>query len=470
MGGGGQQGEDTAPQRLIRHRRRPATAVDTGLDHPPSLASPQGRPRSLRIRTPQYLSTLLHPSLPVDNEESSRIQAGTAPCDPIIAFGRYVVSVTNDGHVCFYSVKMNSDPTFPEAVVELDPHSTVVSLAAAPSGVSLVRYRSTARNELLLKPPDLYGHVVTISSEGDVHILECRGKEVKKLYSWNTGTCNASCVTVRLDCNGHWRICLGYESGCLEEWQVSIPVRETKRDAKEAVDTENDEEEEVSRSNATTQSDWKPLMRRVFPQLLCRGSFGMPIRSISSLGTMRSGHDERKNHLTNESDIVHRWDFAKDAATSKSVSNQNKDDTHETKSSSVEKREASSHPEELVNETGNFLAVCLAMVLQADESLGRPASSSQVEVINVAGLERDWMLREEDTALALQDYCVWPDTEILDTTSLPVNDSDGRRRLSRRIRGLPSKGSDRMCTFQSHLAIVGHESCSDGLLRHLALF
>lgn len=461
MGGGGQQGEGTVPhQRLFRHRRRPTTAVvDTGLDHPPSIASPLGRPRcSLCIRTPQYLATLLHPSLPAadsSNEEpTTGIQVGTAPCDPIIAFARYVVSATNDGRVCFYSVKMDSDDLiFPDATVELDPHSTIVSLAATPAGVSLVRYRSTVPNERMLQPPDFCGHVVAISSEGDVHLLECIGKEVTKLYSWNTGTCNASCVTVRPDCSGrNWRICLGYESGCLEEWQVSIPVRDTKRDSNEVVDNEHDhdnEEEELSENSATRQSDWKPLMRRAFPWLLCRGSFDVPIRSISSLGTMRSGDDKRKNYLSNESDVVHGRNVAKDTAVSESVSSQKKDDNHGI--SSVEKRDESIRLEEPVNEIGDFLAVCLAMNSQADEILGRPPSSSQVEVINVAGLERDWMLQEQDTALALEGYCVWPDTEILDTASLPMNDSQGRRRLSRRLRGLPSRGSDRLCTCEARL-------------------
>jgi hypothetical protein len=164
---------------------------------------------------------------------------------------------------------------------------------------------------------------------------------------------------------------------------------------------------------------------------------------------MISNQDKRKNNSINESGAVHGRDVAKDIDVSKSVDNQKEDNTKETESSPVEKREQSNRPEEPVNETGDFLAVCLVMNSQTDESLGQPASSSQVEVINIAGLERDWMLQEQDTALALEDYCVWPDTEILDTASLPVNDSDGRRRLSRRIRGLPSRGSDCMCTLHT---------------------
>jgi hypothetical protein len=293
---------------------------------------------------------------------------------------------------------------------------------------------------------------VAISSDGDVHLLECTAQKVKKLYSWNTGTCNASCVTVRPDCNGQWRISLGYELGCLEEWQVSIPVRETKRDETEKVDNN---EEETSRRKTTIESDWKPLMRRVFPQLLCRGSFDMPIRSMSSLGTMRTGQDEPTNHLMDESSRTAYGSNKNDTTISESsqVNSHSDDVVLETKLLVPEKGDENNQSGGTVNETGNFLAVCLVMNPQTDDSLGGPASSSQVEVIHVARLEGDWMLREQVAALPLEEYCVWPAMEFFDTASLPVNDAQGQRRLSRRIRGLPSRGSDCMCTFYTLLQL-----------------
>jgi hypothetical protein len=52
----------------------------------------------------------------------------------------------------------------------------------------LVRYRWTVNKNRFLKPPGFLGHVVAISSESDVHILEwSTNGNVKKLFSWNTG-------------------------------------------------------------------------------------------------------------------------------------------------------------------------------------------------------------------------------------------------------------------------------------------
>ena len=450
MGSGGEHGGDVSgsSQRFFRHRRRPSTVVDTGLDHPPSVASPRGQPHSLRIQTSQYLCTLIHPSL-ANSEEA--VPAGTAPCGPIVAFGRYVVSATNDGRVCFYSVKVDSDLTLPESVVELDPFSTLIGLVATPAGISLVQYRSTVRKNLLLKPPDLLGHLVAISSEGDVHLLECTTQNVKKMYSWNTGTCNVSCVTVRPDRNGQWRISLGYESGCLEEWQVSIPVRETKRD--ETGQVENNNEEEISKNDVTRESDWKPLMRRVFPQLLWRGSFDMPIRSISSLGTVKTGHEEPKNQLIESRATAHGSNKT-DATISQSQVNSKVDDVlKDNELLFSERGDENNRSEDAVNETGDFLALCLVRNPHTDGSSGQLASSSLIEVIHVARLEGDWMPQEQVAALPLEEYCVWPTVEILDTASLTVNDSQGQRRLSRRIRGLPSRGSDCMCKFYTRLTI-----------------
>lgn len=183
----------------------------------------------------------------------------------------------------------------------------------------------------------------------------------------------------------------------------------------------------------------------------------MPIRSMSSLGTIvrTAAQEEQKNQLINESSTTNYGCNKKDATISKSqVNNQEDDISKDTKLLSPEKGDESNGSEVTVNETGDFLALCLVMNPPPVGSLGQPASSSLLEVIHVTRLEGDWMLQEQVAALPLEEYCVWPTMEILDTASLPVNDSQGQRRLSRRIRGLPSRGSDCMCTFYTLLAMV----------------
>ena len=498
MGGGRQHAEDaqgtaapSPPPRLFRHRRRcraPPLPADTGIDSPPSVTCPSLRhqPCKLSIRTSQYLCTLIHP--PCANREED-IPAGTAPCDPIIAFGRYVVSATDDGRVCFYSIHHQQDPCRPSAIVEVDVYSFLTGLVAVPEGVSLVRYRSTTNKERLLKPPDFLGHVVAVTSDGDVHILECSNNgRVKKLFSWNTGTCNVSCVTVRPDRTGQWRISLGYESGSLEEWHVSIPVRErtTKEPTTTAsnVNKVNTDKESETESGRGVQAKWMPLMRRVFAQHLYRGFFDLPIRSVSSLGcesnrdanlSMSINEDSRSEYeqggmnteetsmdgsskeVVKTSDLIRATNEDNNIKDASKVEEKSKDTMNET-----DDKQEKIESESTMNDTRDYLSVCLVLnPRNSDESLGRPASSSQIEVIHVSKLEQDWttMLREEEghvrtkgtgaLALALGDYCVWPSAgmEIRDTSSLPANDSEGQRRLSRKIRGLPSHGSDRMCTF-----------------------
>ena len=298
----------------------------------------------------------------------------------------------------------------------------------------------------------------------------------KSLFSWNTGTCNISCLTVRPDCSGQWRICLGYESGSLEEWQVSIPVRETREKevapAKDEGGQSKNKEAIVSES-LSPKEQWKPLMRRVFPQLVYRGFFGLPIRSMSSLGTAMHG-DISQITNTEESpltgDIQHPLSSermsvqeTKETAGAKPPAEEKVEPPHAEAEAGTDKVPAGETKEEKtnidVNDTRDYLSVCLVMNPRvSDENLGRPASSSQIEVVCAATLERDWntLLEQEqehtntkDMALPLEEYCIWPQAggEILDTSSLPANDDEGQRRLSRRIRGLPSQGSDRMCKF-----------------------
>lgn len=484
MGSGGQHtGEHQAlpsppHTRSLRHRRRAPTgageAPDSGLDLPPSATFPSLNHQAcrLKIQTSQYLCTLIHPSCKGLMEES--IPAGTAPCDPIIAFGRYVVSATDDGRVCFYSNQNQQlEPRPPVAIVELDVNCTITGLAAAPAGVSLVQYRSTSVKDRILMPPYFLGHCVVMSSEGDVHIIEWTDNEqgAKKLCSWDTGTCNPSCVAVRPDCTGKWRISLGYDSGCLQEWQVSIPGREmTSKEPVPSTNDENGSNEEVKRQTDTstaTKVEWKPLLRRVSPKLLFQGFFDLPIRSVSSLGTEAT--EEEKVSVVSENankdillpDLGEENDIDK----TKLVDEDGKEEQANSYTEETKREKKENETEDISHDTRDYLAVCLVMNPQtvSDESLvSRPASSSQIEVIRTSPLERDWsaLLEQQDqkqthtkestsnVALPLHDYSVWPylGMEILDTASLPANDSDGQRRLSRRIRGLPSHGSDIICT------------------------
>jgi len=477
MGGGGQHADEhqvIPPPRPFRHRRRtPSVPADSGLDRPPSVTCPSlgHQPCALNIRTAQHLCTLVHP--PCNNREEG-IPAASAPCDPIFAFGKYIVSTTDDGRVCFYSLVHQHDPPCrPVAVVEVDAHSTLTGIVAVREGVSLVRYRSTINKERLLIPPDFLGHLLAISSEGDVHILECtHAGKAKKLFSWNTGACNASYVTVRPDRTGQWRICLGYESGVLEEWQVFIPVRETKKTAvSDAISAKTEDKTETETSSAKER--WMPLMRRVFPQLMYRGFFDLPIRSVSSLGC------EVENQPTSESNITLNKDHSEaqtipldrkggdytDTETKEAPADEEREKVAKAENQEdVGAKEPSQQSEEneadaAVNDVRDYLSVCLVMNPRiADESLGRPSSSSQIEVVRVSTLERDWntLLEQEqdhantkDMALPLEQYCVWPHMgmDIMDTSSLPANDAEGQRRLSRRIRGLPSQGGDRLCKY-----------------------
>lgn len=476
MGGGGQHNDDRhaaippSPSRPFRqHRRRaqPVHAESNGLDQPPSVVCPSlgNQPCSLNIRTTQHLCTLVHPP---SNEREENIPAGAAPCDPVVAFGRYVVSATNDGRVCFFSVRQQQDPCRPVTVVEVDPRTTVTGLVATPAGVSLVRYRSIINKERLLQPPGFLGHIVTISPEGDVHILECSNNgQVKKLFSWKTGLCNVSCVTLRPDRTGQWRISLGYESGTLEEWLVSISVREAIKTASVDDDGESQVGEE-SKDATTNEPEWKPLMRRVFPQLIFRGFFDLPIRSVSSLGIDATGEsclnslveDTKDNSNTVTVGQLEDKFSAHPNLTEECKEGQTEAATSETNEEADDNK---TEPKLVSNDTRDYLSVCLVMNPRtSDDSLGRPASSSQIDVLKIHSLERDWatMLEQEeehvsskgtkDLALPLDEYCVWPDVgmEILDTASLPAHEhSDGQRRLSRSIRGLPSQGSDRICKF-----------------------
>ena len=71
--------------------------------------------------------------------EDSFVPAGTAPCDPIVASRRYVLSRTNDGNLVVYQVQQQQlRSSRPLAVVDLgDKSSTLVGLDAAPIGMSL---------------------------------------------------------------------------------------------------------------------------------------------------------------------------------------------------------------------------------------------------------------------------------------------------------------------------------------------
>jgi hypothetical protein len=408
---------------------------------------------------------LVHPST---KDRDENIPYGTAPCDPIIAFGRFVVSATSDGRVCFFSIHKQKEPCRPVTEIEVDIRSSLTGLVAAPAGVSLVRYRSTVNKNRFLKPPGFLGHVVAISSESDVHILECSTNgNVKKLFSWNSGTCSISCATVRPDRTGQWRLALGYESGCLEEWLVSISVRETTN--KEM--TENNGEE----TNEIVQVEWKPLMRRVFPQLLFRGQFDLPIRSVSSLGVNTTEVEVNPDLSTKESSPFHNDEAPKEET--------KEDETNSSTQKAEENDDETKtiQPNLVMNDTRDYLSVCLVLnPREQDDNLARPVSSSQIEVLKAHTLERDWitMLEQEELAstkgskgfaLPLHEYCVWPhaEMEIHDTSLLSTQDSDGQRRLSRRIRGLPSQGSDRMCASIGEAIPFFVAALSDGTVARM---
>ena len=122
--------------RHLHHRRRRIEGIPA-LDIPPPVASPiDGHwiARNCQSRTPQRLATLQHPSRSstsstsvatpttsnnnttsnnsISNDTAAADAAdriGMAICDPLIIKGQWIVSATNDGQLCLYSV--SSFPT-----------------------------------------------------------------------------------------------------------------------------------------------------------------------------------------------------------------------------------------------------------------------------------------------------------------------------------------------------------------------
>jgi hypothetical protein len=215
--------------------------------------------------------------------------------------------------------------------------------------------------------------------------------------------------------------------------------------------TENNGEE----TNEAVEVEWKPLMRRVFPQLLFRGQFDLPIRSVSSLGVNTTEEEVNPDLSMKEGSPFQNDEAPKDET------KEDETDSSTQKAEEYDDETKTIQPNLVLNDTRDYLSVCLVLnPRDQDDNLARPVSSSQIEVLKAHTLERDWitMLEQEELAstkgtkgfaLPLHEYCVWPhaEMEIHDTALLSMQDSDGQRRLSRRIRGLPSQGSDRMCKF-----------------------
>jgi hypothetical protein len=262
-----------------RHGISAGAAIAGPLDLPTWAASPFGQwqSRDLVNRTPQYLTTLKAPP-PVSLPSS----AWSAP--PLFLHDEFLVMGTTDGCVCLWPAEVlaggvarrgsgmassgdpdgsgeatvnpdsleHHDALLPGVVVDTatgpraNRRSAIVQLAAAPLGTQLVpdvdasrsskdsseEARSTTTpttpndagaadvgtvgDDASLAVPALY-QVVAMTVLGDVHVISISATGAASLaFSWNTARCGITCATVY----DNGTIILGYQSGCLEAWNI----------------------------------------------------------------------------------------------------------------------------------------------------------------------------------------------------------------------------------------------------------
>jgi hypothetical protein len=437
----------------------------------------------MQVRTSQFLCSLQHPA-PLQKEFSQLadlvVPAGTAPCDPLVAFGRYVVSATDDGQVCFYQVVVPSfsengirrnpakviegdtgeekrsgpGPLLPLSVCLCRRDAKIVCLATAPDGVFVVGSQSSSEKDneatSTFKPPGFLGHVVALTSQGEVFLLACCADAsvltVQTTHSWNTNQCNPRCASFRYNSvHQEWRLCVGYDSGCIEEWRVSAALHaadnRTRTDSKSAGDTPDMPRgrQEADEEDMSATLSW-------------RGCFEAKVCSVLSIG------QPTEPKRSEPSELTQRTETGADA-----------DSTSPSKISEPGTcADESEHTSDKAN-LNDFLAVVIQVSTgMADDRFTSQSPSSTIEMVDLSAVERDWkeMLskgapRESDLtmvstdnggiALALAEYCIWPQIgmELVDSSSVMLPDGaigDGHHhRLSRHIRMQPTRGSDKMC-------------------------
>jgi hypothetical protein len=443
----GPQPSSPSPQGRRGGRRRRIEKVGA-LDMPPPVASPLGgrwKPRRCQVRSPQRLATLQH-------------EQDTAPCDPIILEEQYIVCATNQGELCLFDQlavpkeSSSMEVTTPTFILSLKSDASIMSLSTV--------YRVSTNsddNEATL--------FMVLSVEGDVHMVTVYtddGSPSLHLFcSWNTGICGSTCISARILETNRWKVVVGYDSGYVEEWAVSVEPT-TKRN------------EEV-----------EPNLR-----LLWGGMFDSRIRSVAPLRVAKRKEEYVVDEIPTTQNIAIENENDNKASENEAIEDdllpiKNKDDTTGDTTSVTSPHNTDNVTTEIAAEEKPSIKTEVAplqvdepevedishlvVALQPRDENSANTSASMVEVIDIESITNSWIPAidaesHDFIALPLNEHWVLPRSgmEILDASTVPSVETEG---LPRRAPIIPSHGCN------SAIILDGNASCgvtlSDGTVAML---
>jgi hypothetical protein len=328
--------------------------------------------------------------------------------------------------------------------------------------------------------------LMVLSVEGDVHMVTVStddGSPSLHLFcSWNTGICGSTCISARILEPNRWKIVVGYDSGYVEEWQMSVEPTTTKKNEEVVPDL----------------------------HLLWRGMFDCRIRSVTPLRVAK----REEEYLFDDLIVA--------VPTTQDTANENKDDNKASENEAVEDEllpikndggtagnslllveesirlndhtSPPTSPRNIDNVTTEVAAKekpsittevaplqvddepevkdisHLVVVLQPRDENSANVSASMVEVIDIESIMNSWIPAIDAEshafiALPLNEHWVLPKSgmEILDASTLPSVETEG---LPRRAPVIPSHGCN------SAIILDGNASCgvtlSDGTVAMLS--
>ena len=428
-------------------RRRRIEKVGA-LDLPPPVASPLGgrwKPRRCEARAPQRLATLQH-------------EQDTAPCDPIILQEQYLVCATNQGELCLFGQlavpkeSSSMEVTTPTFILSLESDASIMSL----STVYRVSKEKDDNDATLL---------IVLSVDGDVHMVTVSTDDgslsLHLFCSWNTGICGSTCISARSLETNRWKVVVGYDSGYVEEWSVSVEPTTEKNE--QAV----------------------PNLR-----LLWGGMFDSRIRSVAPLRVTTRQEEYAVDELPTAQETANENEndnkaYENEAVEDKLLPINNDDDAAGDTTSVTSPRNTDSATTEEVAKEITIITTEVAplqvakpevedishlvVALQPRDENSANASASMVEVIDIESILNSWIPAidaesHDFIALPLNEHWVLPKSgmEILDASTLPSVETEG---LPRRAPVIPSHGCN------SAIILDGNASCgvtlSDGTLAML---